>query len=150
MQKIKSYIPRICETLEFILGILVMIGIVLGIFNLVFRTGLLPDLASGKVMFSDYLERIFNLVIGIEFLEMLCRPNSANVLEVLIFLVARHMIVGEISMVQDFLSVISICLLCVVRRYLRINLIKIGEEPDPHEGAAAEQKQSLLGKFMGK
>ena len=60
------------------------------------------------------------LVIGIEFLEMLCRPSSENVIEVLIFLVARHMIVGDTTPYQDFVSVISVALLCVVRRYLRI------------------------------
>ena len=61
------------------------------------------------------------LVIGIEFLGMLCRPSSENVIEVLIFLVARHMIVGDTTPYQDFVSVISVALLCVVRRYLRVS-----------------------------
>ena len=68
--------------------------------------------------FRTYLDQIFVIVIGIEFLQMLCRPNSDNIMEVLIFLVARHMIVSETTPFEDFISVISIILLCVLRRYL--------------------------------
>ena len=39
-------------------------------------------------------------------------------MDVLIFLVARHMIVSETTPFEDFISVISIILLCVLRRYL--------------------------------
>ena len=74
------------------------------------------------------MDQIFMLVIGIEFLVMLCKPNSENVIEVLIFLVARHMIVGETTPYQDFVSVVSVALLCVVRRYLRINNEKRDEK----------------------
>ena len=77
-------------------------------------------LASETDAFAEYLEKIFTVVIGIEFLQMLCRPDSEYVLEILIFLVARHMIVEHTTPYEDFVSVISVILLCMVRRYLRI------------------------------
>ena len=78
--------------------------------------------------FRVYLDEIFVIVIGIEFLQMLCRPNSDNIMEVLIFLVARHMIVTETTAVEDFISVISIILLCVLRRYLHVTREKMKAE----------------------
>ena len=49
---------------------------------------------------------------------MLCKPNAENSFEVLIFLVSRHMIIGNTSALDMFLSVVSIAILCVLRRLL--------------------------------
>ncbi len=58
--------------------------------------------------FLLYLDAVFNVVIGIEFMKMLCKPSSANIIEVLIFLIARHMIVTSTTPLEDLLSVLSI------------------------------------------
>ncbi len=68
--------------------------------------------------FSEYLDAVFNVVIGIEFIKMLCKPNSANIIEVLIFLIARHMIVTATTPFEDLLSVISIGVLFYFRRFM--------------------------------
>ena len=111
IKKLKTFILAGSEVLEFIVAVLT----------------LLTDTSD----FKDYLEQIFLLVIGIEFLVMLCRPNSENVIEILIFLVARHMIVGDTTPYEDFVSVVSVVILCIVRRYLRIS----GEERDKKKAA---------------
>ncbi len=49
-------------------------------------------------------------------------------MEVLIFLVARHMIVSDTTPMEDFISVISIILLCVLRRYLHVTREKMKAE----------------------
>ena len=68
--------------------------------------------------FLIFLEQIFNYVVGIEFIKLLCKPNTENTFEVLIFLVSRHMIIGHNSALDMFLSVASIAILCVIRRLL--------------------------------
>ena len=91
---------------------------------------------------KQYMDQIFMIVIGIEFLVMLCRPNSENVIDVLIFLVARHMIVGDTTPYQDFVSVISVALLCIVRRYLRNNKENREEKKHIESGSdSAEEKR---------
>ena len=117
--KFKKHIQRWCGVLEMIMSVLMLIGILFSIFSLVRDMDIFRNLLTDSGAFKQYLDQIFMLVIGIEFLVMLCRPNSENVIEVLIFLVARHMIVGDTTPYQDFVSVISVALLCVVRRYLR-------------------------------
>ena len=70
-------------------------------------------------------EQVFLVVIGVEFLKMLCRPTADNVLETIIFLVARHMIVVTTTTpLDDLISTISIVLLCFVRRYLKEHRMK--------------------------
>lgn len=68
--------------------------------------------------FMEYLDAVFNVVIGIEFLKMLCKPSSANIIEVLIFLIARHMIVQTTTPLEDLLSVVSIGILFFFRRFM--------------------------------
>ena len=117
MSKIKKWVHNICQVLELIAAGLVSVGILLALISVATNLSVFRDLLKDPAVFKEYLDT--TLVIGIEFLEMLCRPNSENVLEVLIFLVARHMIAGSTSPMEDFVSVISISLLCVLRRYLR-------------------------------
>lgn len=118
--RFKKDIQRLCETLEMAVAVVVLAGIILTIFSLLSDFEIFRSMLQDTAQFKPFLEDIFVIVIGIEFLQMLCRPNSDNVMEVLIFLVARHMIIGDTSPYEDFVSVISIGLLCVVRRYLHI------------------------------
>ncbi len=119
MHKIKTFLQHFCEILELVAAFFVLCGLVISILSLLKNdsatfAALLKDIS----VFRHYLEEIFIIVIGIEFLEMLCRPNADNVIQVLIFLVARHMIVGETTPYEDFVSVISIAILCLLRKYL--------------------------------
>ena len=94
-------------------------------------------LKSGNTAeFLIFLEDMFSLVVGIEFIKMLCRPSADNVIEVLIFLTARHMIVGGSSSLDIFLSVLSVALLYGVRYGLRLmkrRTGKSGEETPPEK-----------------
>ena len=131
--KLKVTVHIISEVLEMIAAALMLVGIVFATFSLIKDIDLFKQLLTDTHFFKEYMEEIFMLVIGIEFLVMLCRPNSENVIEVLLFLVARHMIVGDTTPYEDFVSVVSVALLCVVRRYLRIN----NEKRDEKKAATA-------------
>lgn len=114
----RKYIHIVSEILELAAALLVLAGILIAGAGLILNRTHFSELFHDVSYFREYLEQIFTLVIGMEFLQMLCKPNSDNVLETLIFLVARHMIIGETNPYQDFVSVISIALLCILRRYL--------------------------------
>ncbi len=69
--------------------------------------------------FYVFLDAIFEIVISIEFLKMLCQPSADTVLEVLIFLVSRHMIIGDTSAFEDFVSIVSIALFFAIKNTFR-------------------------------
>lgn len=144
-KRLKAAVHIICDVLEMIAAALMLVGILFATFSLVTNVEVFSQLLSDTSFFREYMDQIFMLVIGIEFLVMLCRPNSENVIEVLIFLVARHMIVGETTPYQDFASVVSVALLCVVRRYLRIN-----NEKRDEKRAASALEEKLRNSFQKK
>lgn len=121
MEKLEEFIQKICRILELIVAIFVLLGIIMTLFGVFKNYTIFHEMSCNTDTFKQYLDRIFMIVIGIEFLQMLCRPNSDNVIEVIIFLAARHMIVSNTSPYQDFVSVISIVLLCLVRQFLHRN-----------------------------
>lgn len=119
-EKIKKLVTDISHVLELIAGLFVLIAVVITMASLIPE---IPQLAynhGSTEYFLEFIEQVFLVVIGVEFLKMLCRPNSDNVLETIIFLVARHMIVVTTTTpLDDFISTISIVILCLVRRYLK-------------------------------
>lgn len=120
MVKLEKYIQKICEILELIVAVFVVIGILLSVFSFIKDFQIFRDVMNSTSAFKYYLDNIFVIVIGIEFLKMLCRPTSDNVMEILIFLVARHMIVDTTTTYENFVAVISVAILCIVRRYLHV------------------------------
>lgn len=117
-EKIQKISNKVCDFLELIISIIVIIALIISaisylpvIKDLFIKTG-------NSEEFLIFLEQIFNYVVGIEFIKLLCKPNTENTFEVLIFLVSRHMIIGHNSALDMFLSVVSIAILCVIRRLL--------------------------------
>ena len=105
--KILKTIQKVCDILELLVAVLVAAGLIYSLI-LYLPVGLELLLKSGNTAeFLIFLEDMFSLVVGIEFIKMLCRPSADNVIEVLIFLTARHMIVGGSSSLDIFLSVLS-------------------------------------------
>ena len=107
-----------CEILEFIMAMIVGLAILMAI------VGVFPGLlhfwgARGDThAFMEFLDEVLSVVIGIEFLKMLCKPSTGNIIEALIFLIARHMVIQTTTAMEDLISVISICLLFVFRRFM--------------------------------
>ena len=115
-KKLSKQLMRLCDICETIIALLVGIGIAATLI-----TYLLPGLltlfgtSTGTDHFLVYLEDIFNLVVGLEFMKMLFHISSDNIIEVLVILIARHMIIEAHGAMDIFLSTLSIALLLLLR-----------------------------------
>ena len=119
-EKLRKFMQKTCDALELLIalcvGVALLVSVVLSVPNLIEVLS-----AQGSTdMFLVFLEQVFNLVVGIEFMKLLCKPSTANVIEIVIFLVARHMIITTDSATDIFLSVLSIVILCVIRKFSRV------------------------------
>ena len=113
---LKNYIIQASTLLEIILSGLVLIGLLLTIIPLIkWMPGLLFD--GNDVEIRSFLERALDIVIGIEFIKMLAKHSPGSVLEVLLYAIARHMIVGHEDAVQNLVSVGAIALIFIIRKY---------------------------------
>jgi len=99
--KVRKRIVDACDVMDMVMAAVVVIGIVIA------AIGLFPQIGE-----------LGGVVIGVEFLKMLCKPNTANIIEALIFVIARHMIVQTTTAGEDLVSVISICMLFLFRRFM--------------------------------
>ena len=119
-KKLSSHLERLVTICETIVALLVGIGIVATLI-----TYLIPGLlhlfgtSTGTDHFLEYLEAIFNLVVGLEFMKLLFHINSENVIEVLVILISRHMIIEAHTATDIFLSTLSIVLLLLLKAALR-------------------------------
>ena len=95
---------------------LVLIGLLFSIVPLLkWMPGLLFDGNDAEI--RTFLERALDIVIGIEFIKMLAKHSPGSSLEVLLYAIARHMVVGHESAVENLLSVGAIALIFVVRKF---------------------------------
>ena len=121
-EKIKKWATDICHVMELVVAIFVLIGVIMALVSLIPSVGEFWQHRQEADSLMHFLERVSAIVIGVEFMKMLCRPNADNVLETIIFLVARHMIiVTTTTPLDDLISTISIVLLCYMRRYLNVS-----------------------------
>lgn len=106
--------------LELIVAFFIIIAIII---SLIKAGADLPELWTAlddQTAFRSYLEVVFDIVIGIEFIKMLCRHDLSSVVEVLLFAIARQMIVEHMPMNQGLIGIIAISILFAVRKWLYI------------------------------
>ena len=114
--ELRNKIISTATLLEILLSGLVLIGLLLSMVPLLqWMPGLLFDGNDAEV--SIFLQRALDIVIGIEFIKMLAKHSPGSSLEVLLYAIARHMVVGHESALENLLSVGAIALIFIVRKF---------------------------------
>lgn len=73
---------------------------------------------TGTQTFQQVLEQAFNLAIGIEFIKMLAKHTPGSAIEVLVFAMARQLVIGHMTPVENLLGVIAIGIIFIIRKFL--------------------------------
>ena len=118
LEKPRKRLSDACDIGEFIMGVVVVGSIVIGMIGLVPEIITFWNEKSVPGAFMNFLGHVSLLVIGIEFAKMLCKPTTANIIEVLIFVISRQMIIDHQAPEDTLKSVIAICLLFLFRRIM--------------------------------
>ena len=114
-----DFLYRVAQFLEIIISGILILAIVLSMRMVL--TGLLElQNSSESGALQEFLALIFTVVIGIEFLKMLCRHSVRSVMEVLLFAIARQMVVEHTTPLENLLMVAAIAILFLIRKYLFI------------------------------
>jgi hypothetical protein len=108
--KISSRIAKVVVIIEVILAFLLAVGVVIGsadilrYFKIIYFT---PPMETFPVM-QTFLGHILTLVIGLELAVMLVRHTPSSVIEVLLYAIARKMIIESKTMFDILLGIIAI------------------------------------------
>lgn len=111
------FLKNLSKVLEFVIAALLACGIIIMTFQLIFSVGALTD-TSTYPNYDDLLTSCFNLIIGVEMIRMLYLHTPITVFEVLLFAIARQIIIDHSSPVNSLLGVISIAILFATRKFL--------------------------------
>ena len=137
---LRNFIIQSSTLLEILLSGLVLIGLLLSIVPLLqWMPGLLVD--GNEVEIRTFLERALDIVIGIEFIKMLAKHSPGSSLEVLLYAIARHMVIGHESAFENLLSVGAIALIFIVRKFFFVPAFG-AHLPDGHPAPDLTPRQS--------
>ena len=139
---LRNRIIQASSLLEVLLSGLVLIGLLLSVVPLIrWMPGLLFD--GNEAEIRTFLERSLDIVIGIEFIKMLAKHSPGSSLEVLLYAIARHLVVGHDSAVENLLSVGAIALIFIVRKFFFVPSFG-AHLPDGHPAPDLTTAQSSI------
>lgn len=109
----RKFIFYLLGWLELLVSILIVVGILLYLYSV-------PRLMSGVLDggFNEYLSVLFDIVIGIELVKLLCRNDLYSMVEILLFAVTRHIIIERLTILETLLGVAAIAILFAIRKFL--------------------------------
>lgn len=117
-QRMRSSISRGASFVEIYLTAIILIGVVFFSFDIVAE---LADIARTFPHYDfsihDFLSHVLSLIIAIEFIKMLAKHTPGSAIEVLLFAIARNIIINEGSMLDSLIGVVAIAVLFAVRYF---------------------------------
>lgn len=117
-KKIKKILNNFTEILEWIINIIVLIAIVVATISLWEPFCAFLENRTQEGAFMQFIGYVFNVIIVIEFKKMLGKPDMNTVMEILVFVIVRHMIIVETSALENMLTIISVVIIFVVKKFL--------------------------------
>ncbi len=116
LHKIRKTLFYTVSCIELVAAVMIAVGILAHLFRInQFWT------LFGLDGLNGYLEYLFDALIGIELVKLLCRHDLTSMVEVLLFAVTRYLILHHGDSLAVLLSVISIGILFAVRKFLFIH-----------------------------
>ena len=109
LMKVSSYLEIACALILIVAICIAFIPVPQNLYSLYLDNGF--DL-------SDFMKKSFDLVIGVELLKMFCRHDIDSIVEVLLFSVARQMVIEHLAIKEALIGCIAVAILFAVRRFL--------------------------------
>ena len=113
----RAFLKNLTKILEYIIAALLACGVIIMIIKLAGSVGVLSD-SSMYPNYDDLLTSCFNLIIGVELIRMLYLHTPATVFEVLLFAIARQIIIDHSSALNSLIGVLSIAVLFATKKFL--------------------------------
>ncbi len=110
--------------IELFIGVLIVFVICVLALSLVDFVFEVVIFKPSEAVLMDFLEKALTLVVGIEFVKMLCNHNPETIVEVLLFAIARHLIVEKQKITEMFVGVVCIAILFMIRKYLFVGRVQ--------------------------
>ena len=120
-RKLRKNVARFSSYMEILISILILIGILVATINLgIELIGISKEaltVPEVTVPIEEYLAVGLQLIVGVEFVKMISKHTVGSTIDVLLFAIARKLVVSHGSSVDLLLGIIGIAILFVVKYY---------------------------------
>lgn len=117
-KKIQEAIFGFGYVLELLISVIIAFSVVILGVRLFMNTINTTLFGTGDNILVDILDKAMILAIGVEFIKMLCRHTPETVIEVLLFAIARQLVIVHSSPLENLITIISVAILLASRKYL--------------------------------
>lgn len=130
-RRLNEIIYQVARYLEILFSMIILLVIAISIVPLLenlLHTSI-PNMA--RDVFTQFLSDALTLVVGLEFVKMLCKHTAETLLEVLMFATARQMVVEHLNTLETLIGVAAIAALFATQKYL---IVRQGENSQKPRG----------------
>lgn len=128
--KMSQYLEIVCALVLIVAILIAFLSIPSDLYNLFLDNGFSLD---------SFIKKSFELVIGVELLKMFCRHDIDSVVEVLLFAVARQIVIEHMPVQESLIGIISVAILFAIRRFLFVSALD-----DPDKASQELEKDSYI------
>lgn len=125
VQKAQIFILKMSQYLEIVCAMVLIIAILIAFLTV--PANLYSLYLDNGFELDDFIKKSFELVIGVELLKMFCRHDLDSIVEVLLFAVARQIVIEHMPVNEALIGVIAIAVLFAIRRFLFVSAL---DDPD--------------------
>ena len=123
MKKWIIYLEKVAKAIEIFIALVLLVIVVIKIVEVVFDLTGFP-IGILTMEFGGILSVTLNLVIGVEFTKMLIKHTPESVVDVLLFAIARQMVVYHERTLDLLIGVLAIAGLFAIKKFLLgVNLL---------------------------
>ncbi len=119
MHKINMKLVKLMKIVEILIAIILMGAVLVSTLAMVVYG--IDSMSTHTFQLNDVLERALTIVVGIEFIKMLILHTPQSVIEVLMYAVARQIIISHDSALENLYGVLAVLLIFLIEKYFLSN-----------------------------
>lgn len=116
MEKKNNYLLKLINYIEYIIAFVLIIAIIVTL--IIFLLINAKDMFSQTFNLDSFLGAILTIVVAIEFAKMLLLHTPESVMEVVLYAVARQIILSHDHAMENLIGVIAVLVIFIIRKYL--------------------------------
>ncbi|WP_353893673.1 hypothetical protein PRVXH_000427 [Proteinivorax hydrogeniformans] len=145
MDKIRKGLLRYATGIEVVLAVLILLGVTIALSSVLRYLAIIPqtDIYDIYEVLQKFLSIALLLIIGIELVLMLLTHSATSVLELVLFAIARKMLVYSETMLELLIAAAAIAIVFAVKKYLLDSKHLLREKQDllSYKNVNSEKKE---------
>lgn len=117
MKNLNETLVKLTKWMEIMIAIILILAILLSSIVVVLNACGVA-ISTGNFQLEVFLKTVLTLVVGIEFAKMLILHTPESVLEVLLYAVARQIVIYHDSAMENLVGVLAVGVIFAIRKYL--------------------------------